>query len=128
MDILIGSRDASFRRQTAAALGDICDRTVTTEKSGSILVEALDRDFDLVIIDTHLEGLDGRETLTILRQMRPRARVLYLHRTDEDIEDLAHSGGGRVCAPVRTSESAALIQAVKELTSRGPQKDLVSHS
>jgi DNA-binding response OmpR family regulator len=126
MDILIGSRDAVLRRRTASSIGETGDRVVTTSKSGKVLVEALDRDFGLIIIDTFVQGLDGRETLTILRQVRPRATVLYLHRSEEDVSNLESSGGGRLGTLVRTAGKSELIAKVKKLTSRGPESEIVS--
>ena len=128
MDIMIGSRDAVLRRQTASSIGESGDRIVTTGKSGKILVDALDRDFGLIIIDTYVEGMDGRETLAILKQVRPRATVLYLHRSDEDVEDLVSSSDGRLGTLVRTAGKSEMIEVVKRLTSRGPERELVPQS
>ena len=123
MDVLAGSRDPILRRRIAYVLGGWQGRIVTTGKSGLVLIEALDHDFDLIILDTCLDGMGGRETLDILRQVRPRLPVLFLHRAEDDISDAVQKGGGRVGALVRTADEVELVRAAEELISKVPGQE-----
>ena len=116
MDVLVGGRDPALRRHIAYALGGR-GRIVTTGKSASLLIDAIDEDFDLIILDTDLEGMDGMETLEILRQIRPRVPILFLHRAEDDVDEMRR-GGGRVGAIVRTADDAALVRAVDDAVAR----------
>ena len=116
MDILAGSRDVSLRRMIGHALKGAGNRVETTAKSSVLLVEILDRDFDLVILDTDLEGIDGQETFRLLRQMRPKIPMVFLHRKTEDLTSIAGAGEGSVVLLDRTAGEAALVRAVEETT------------
>ena len=113
MDILVGSKDPILRRHLAALLGNSMGRVETTSRSGQVLVEALDHDFDLVILDTFLEGLEGQEILGILRQVRPRVPILFLHRAEEVL--VVPERTGRTGILARSADDAELMKAVDRL-------------
>ena len=115
VDVLAGSKDVRLRRHVGYALKGLNGRIVTTGKSSVLLVEVLDHDFDLVILDSEMEGMDGRETVSILRQMRPRMPVLFLHRAEEDVSARITEGGGRIGALVRNADEGALIRAAERI-------------
>ena len=84
-------------------------------KSSVFLVEVLDHDFDLVILDTEMDGVDGREMLGFLRQMRPKLPVLFLHRAEDGVSDVVQKGGGPVGVLVRTVDEATVMRAAERL-------------
>ena len=126
MNVLAGSEDVTLRRNIAYALNSSGSRVVTTGKSSALLVEVLDQDFDLVILDTEMEGMDGQETFQILRQVRPKAPVLFLHWEGEDVSNGVRTEEGRVGTLKRAATGAKLIRAVEALAARSVQKKALS--
>ena len=119
----VGSRDLRLRRHIGYALNGLGARIVTTGKSSVLLVEVLDHDFDLVILDTDIEGMNGQETLGILRQMRPRLPVLFLHRAEDDVTEAVREGGGRIGTLARNADEGALMKAVERLVLKASDRE-----
>ena len=117
MDIMAGSKDARLRRKIGYVLNRLASRTVTTGKSSAVLVGVLDRDFDLVVLDTDLEGMNGQETFRILRRIRPKLPVIFLHRNGEDLSDVLQRGDTRTAVMARSADRIVLYRAVEEMVS-----------
>ncbi len=117
MNVLVGSKEITLRRNIAYAVNGLGGRVVTTGKSSLFLVEVLEQDFDLAILDTEMEGMDGQETFRILRQMRPKLPLLYLYRENEDLSDRVQAVDRQVVTLKRIATETELVQAVETLAS-----------
>lgn len=76
MKLIIASNDSSLRRSLADLLADASDEVRTTPKSGDLIRWALDGDFGPILLDVDLAGMDGLETLSILKQVRPKVPII----------------------------------------------------
>ncbi len=78
MNIIVASSDSVVRRSLADLLGAASNQVRTTPKSGELIRWALDGDFNVFVLDVDLVGMDGLETLSILKQVRPKVPVIML--------------------------------------------------
>lgn len=84
MKALVASRSPEFRGQVIALL-EGCGHEVAGADRGSHLVrQALEEAFDLIVIDTDLAGMDGVESLSVLRRVRPNIPVVVV---SEDVSE-----------------------------------------
>src|SRR5919106_1318957 len=61
---------------------------------------AEDADPDVVVMDLKLPGIDGLETATRVRELRPGQQIiLYSAYVDADVERRAREAGVAVCVP-----------------------------
>ncbi len=120
MKVIIASSDSALRRSLSDLLANATDEVRTTPRSGDLIRWVLDGDFDLVIVDVELAGMDGVETLSILKQVRPKVPVIMLS------SDASTEMGRRIAEigvlyhfvkPVRPSDMLEVVRAAGE--SRG---------
>lgn len=78
MDIIVASSDGVLRRSLADLLGDSPNRVRTTSKSSELIQWILDGEVDAVVVDVDLAGMDGVETLPILKKLRPKVPIVML--------------------------------------------------
>jgi signal transduction histidine kinase/CheY-like chemotaxis protein len=83
--------DDELIQSSMQAILDLLGHTVITASSGKEAVAKLEARFepDLIILDMNMPGLDGGETLPLLRSLRPSVPVLLATgRTDQAALDL----------------------------------------
>lgn len=95
-------------------------RGVTSGRKALAIIE--DEDFDLVLIDLKMPGLDGLEVIRAMRHLRPGMRFVLLtgHGAREN-EEAARRVGALDCLlkPVKIERLLEIIQQVG-LTPRSP--------
>lgn len=98
--------DDELLRDTLLQMLELDGHRVTEASGGEIALQRFGdgRQFDLVISDILMPGMDGTRVIVEMRQCRP------------DIPILAISGGRRVLSPEFNLESAALAGANAQLS------------
>ena len=125
MNIIVASSDSVVRRSLADLLGATSNQVRTTPKSGELIRWALDGDFDAFVLDVDLVGMDGLETLSILKQVRPKVPVVMLSSdaSPEVGRQIAEIGVFyHFVKPVNPSDMLQVIRAVEEAPSDGASK------
>lgn len=80
--IIVASSDDALRRFAAHLLEGAGGDVRTVSRSGELLKAVLEVDYDLVVIDLALGGMNGMETLPILKRLRPKMPVIVLSEDD----------------------------------------------
>jgi len=95
--------------------------TVTVDDGNLVVALARDRDFDLVILDLGLPGIDGLEAL---RQIRARGEVIPVviltARADATVEGFELGADDYVTKPFRLAELLARVRALLRRTHGEP--------
>lgn len=89
------------------------------DHGGEGLQEALQRDYDLIILDIMLPGLNGFEVLTRLRQKGNRTPVIILtarNAEDEVVQGLKYGADDYITKPFGVAELLARVSAVLRRT------------
>ena len=85
VSVLLAEDDADVRRFTADALAELGHRVKAVDNGQSALACLADgEDFDLLLTDVVLPGLDGRELAARLTQRRPGLKVLFMTGYTDD--------------------------------------------
>lgn len=78
LKILLVDDEDRFRATLGKRLGER-GQNVTAVGSGLEALEQMkSRDFDVVVLDVKMQGMDGLETLVELKKIRPRTEVILL--------------------------------------------------
>jgi len=115
MRILIAEDDADTAGFVERGLGELGHVVTTVSDGGDALHCALSEDFDLVILDRMLPGLDG---LTIVRRLRaaeiaaPVLLLTALGKIDDRVEGLDAGADDYLVKPFAFSELAARVNAL----------------
>lgn len=116
LNLLLVEDDAVLARMLAADLRGFGHDVVTARDGGEAL-EAISQDqFDAVILDRMLPGLDGKTVLERMRRQQMTVPVILLTalgRTAEKIEGLDAGADDYVVKPVDAAELNARLQAVR---------------
>ena len=78
MNIIVASNDDTLRRSLADLLTGPSDSVEMTPKSSDLIRWVLDKDFDVIVVDVELLGMDGVESLPILKQVRPKVPIVMI--------------------------------------------------
>ena len=116
MNIIVASSDSTLRRSLADLLSGSSTQVRTTPKSGELICWVLDSEVDLIVADVDLVGMDGAETLPILRQIRPKAPIIMLSSdTSEEVSRRIAEIGVfyHFVKPVDPSDMLQVVRAVK---------------
>lgn len=91
---------------------------VATAKSGAQAVELSDRlRPDMVLLDVRMPGMDGVQTVKILKERHPEITVIMLTTFDDDVyiyDALALGAEGYLLKDIPPNELIAAIHAVRE--------------
>lgn len=101
--------------------------TTVIDHGGEGLQTALQRSFDLVILDIMLPGLNGFEILNRLRQNGVRTPVIILtarNAEEEVVQGLKHGADDYITKPFGVAELLARVSAVLRRTQEGDVKPL----
>jgi DNA-binding response OmpR family regulator len=89
--------------------------SVTKAENGGIALSLIEKnDFDLVILDVMMEGLDGFEVLKIIRSKNQYLHVIILSARDEDYDKVLGLGFGAddyITKPFSHSEFVARVKS-----------------
>ena len=86
--ILIVDDDALMRRSLAASLGQT-GYSVETAATGENAVEIVQRKLpDLVLLDVGLPGMDGMETLRVMRRAHPNLAVILVTGRRRELDEI----------------------------------------
>ncbi len=93
--------------------------TVSTATSGEKAIEiAEEKNFDAIILDLQMPGLNGIETLKLMREKNPDAQIILLtgHATvEKSVEAVKH---GAVDFLEKPAEINKLMEIIKEASDR----------
>ena len=120
--ILIASADTMLLDRLSRMLRDEALSVASTQRSGRLLYRALEDPFDLVIMDLDLEGINGIETLQILRRARPDLPVIVVAGIlrEREARQLAGEGvAGHLRKPVEVSDLSDVFKLVSDVLGRG---------
>jgi CheY-like chemotaxis protein len=113
--ILVVEDDPTVRSIVSAML-NAAGYTVLSSSSGADAVrcfEARTGAIDLVVSDLSMPGLDGRETVELIRSSAPGTRALYMSGYTEDVELLesrAPAGTAFIQKPFRQDQLAHAVR------------------
>ncbi len=113
-NILLVDDEARFRVTLSKRLGER-GQDVTAVSSGmEAIAELKERDYDVVVLDVKMPGMDGLETLTALKKIRPHTQVILLtgHASmDSSIEGMRLGAFEFVLKPCDIDQLLELIEA-----------------
>ena len=94
MKAFVASRNEGIRIQVSELLNLRHHDVKVTDRASHLISSAVGEDFDLVVIDTDLSGLDGVESLSILRRVRPGLPIVIVsgETTDQVSRQIALEG------------------------------------
>ncbi len=82
------------------------------------LKRAQDRDFDVVVLDVKMPGMDGLEVMRKIRTMRPRVQVILLTGRGSEKESEIGLEEGAFSYLIKPIDIEDLIRTMKEAVSR----------
>lgn len=121
--ILIIEDDAAIRQGIADALTFCGFRAIDAADGTSGLQQAVQREYDLLLLDLALPGIPGLEILRQLRATRPTQPVIILTakgNEDDRIAGLNHGADDYVVKPFSVKELIARVEAVLRRTPARP--------
>jgi two-component system, OmpR family, response regulator len=113
--ILVVEDDDHVRHEVSAALEDYGFSTVTVDSGHAALLRALDGDFDAIVLDRMLPGVDGLSILATLRNVGKDTPVLILSAlsaVDERVRGLRAGGDDYLTKPFDSLELTARLNAL----------------
>lgn len=123
-DVLLAEDDEAIAAPLSRALGRE-GYTVTVEQTGpAALQRALEGNYDLLILDLGLPGMDGLEVCRQVRANRSELAVLMLTARTDEVDFVVGLDAGAddyVGKPFRLAELMARVRAL--LRRRGPGED-----
>ena len=83
--VLIVDDEERFRITAAASLKRRGFNIMTAASGGDALDKIIVSDFDVVVLDVKMPGMDGNQALRVIKAIKPKLEVIMLtgHRTDD---------------------------------------------
>ncbi|MFD6881614.1 MULTISPECIES: response regulator [unclassified Rhodococcus (in: high G+C Gram-positive bacteria)] len=129
--VLLAEDDDAIAAPLSRALGRE-GYDVTVEHSGPVALErALSGDYDLLILDLGLPGMDGLEVCRQIRADRSELAVLMLTARTDEVDFVVGLDAGAddyVGKPFRLAELMARVRALLRRRGSGEQDDIVDVS
>ena len=121
ISILIADDHAIFREGLRQILEDVPDMAVAGEASSGqeVLEKVSKNDYDLLLLDIAMPGLSGLETLKLLKNQKPKLRVLVLSMYPEDQYAVRAIKAGAYGYITKASASEELIGAIRKISGGG---------
>lgn len=121
IQILIADDHEMFREGIKRICEDNPDLVVAGEASNGneVLEKVADRDFDLLLLDIAMPGLNGLDTLKQLKTLKPRLRVLVLSMYPEDEYAVRAIKAGAAGYLNKAKASRELMEAIKKISEGG---------
>ena len=119
--ILIVDDHAIFREGLKQILEDVPDVVVVGDLSrGQEVLEKIDKnDYDLVLLDIAMPGLNGLETLKLLKRRKSGMRVLILSMYPEEQYAIRAIKAGAAGYITKASASEELLLAIRKVAKGG---------
>jgi len=119
--ILIADDHAIFREGLRQILEDDPEMVVADEASGGheVLEKVSKNDYDLLLLDIAMPGLNGLDTLKLLKSSKPKLRVLVLSMYPEEQYAVRAIKAGAAGYITKKSASEELIEAIKKVSGGG---------
>ena len=119
--ILIADDHEMFREGIKRICEDNPDIVVAGEASNGheVLDKVAQGEFDLLVLDIAMPGLNGLDTLKQLKTLKPRLRVLVLSMYPEDEYAIRAIKAGAAGYLTKARASRELMEAVKKVSSGG---------
>ena len=119
--ILIADDHEMFREGIKRICEDNPDLVVEDEASNGneVLDKVSEKDFDLLLLDIAMPGLNGLDTLKQLKTLKPGLRVLVLSMYPEDEYAVRAIKAGAAGYLTKARASHELMEAIKKVSSGG---------
>ncbi len=105
-----------------AVLEEIGYVTTTASSAEQALALVSEREFDLVVTDFRMPGMDGAELIRRIRAAHPRMRFILLSGFVEPLGLTEHSTGADVVISKSAGEVNILVRAVGRLLRKPPAR------
>lgn len=115
MKILIIEDSSALRRSLAVGFNNLGFSTDEAENGNEGLILALDNDYDIIILDLMLPGIDGMTILNKLRQTGIETRIIILSaktQSQDRIDGLMQGADDYVTKPFSFDELHARVVAI----------------
>ncbi len=119
--ILIADDHAMFREGLKQILEDVPDMVVADDVSRGqeVLEKIAKNDYDILLLDIAMPGLDGLQTLKVLKGRKPEMRVLILSMYSEEQYAVRAIKAGAAGYITKGSASEELIDAIRKVSCGG---------
>jgi two-component system invasion response regulator UvrY len=117
--ILIADDHAIVREGLKQIVAETSDMVMADEASNGheVLSKALNHDYDLIVLDITMPGIQGLDVLKRIKEQRPRLPVLVLSMHPEEQYALRVIKAGAAGYLTKESASDELIQAIRKVSS-----------
>jgi DNA-binding NarL/FixJ family response regulator len=121
IQILIADDHEMFREGIKRICEDNPDLVVAGEAStgNEVLDKVVESDYDLLLLDIAMPGLNGLDTLKQLKTLKPRLRVLVLSMYPEDEYAMRAIKAGAAGYLTKAKASRELMEAIKKISLGG---------
>jgi len=121
IQILIADDHEMFREGIKRICEDNPDLVVAGEASNGneVLEKVAAREYDLLLLDIAMPGLNGLDTLKQLKTMQPKLRVLVLSMYPEDEYAVRAIKAGAAGYLTKAKASRELMEAIKKISDGG---------
>ena len=121
IQILIADDHEMFREGIKRICEDNPELVVAGEASNGneVIEKVADRDFDLLLLDIAMPGLNGLDTLKQLKSLKPKLRVLVLSMYPEDEYAVRAIKAGAAGYLTKAKASRELMEAIKKVSDGG---------
>ncbi len=126
--ILTIEDDSAIRRGIVDALNFNGYQVIESADGINGQHQAIEREYDLLLLDLGLPGLPGLEILRALRKLRPTQPVIILTAKGEEadrVQGLREGADDYVVKPFSVKELMARVEAILRRTAPKPGRDLV---
>jgi len=119
--ILIADDHEMFREGIKRICEDNPDLVVAGEASNGneVLERVAEREYDLLLLDIAMPGLNGLDTLKQLKSLKPKLRVLVLSMYPEDEYAVRAIKAGAAGYLTKAKASRELMEAIKKISDGG---------
>ena len=116
IQILIADDHEMFREGIKRICEDNPDLVIAGEagNGNEVLEKVAERDYDLLLLDIAMPGLNGLDTLKQLKSLKPKLRVLVLSMYPEDEYAVRAIKAGAAGYLTKAKASRELMEAIKK--------------
>lgn len=116
-NVLLASNDAEVVDSLLPVFRTLDLNGIVVNRGGEVLLTLLDVDFQLIVLDTDLDGISGTEVFPIIRRIRPRIPVIITssNLTLDQGKELAENGVlYRLSKPINLDEAREIVKAFRK--------------
>lgn len=112
--ILLADDSPQIRESLSKLLRNFGHHVTLVAQGGQALDRALEEEFDLLLLDLNMPGMDGWQALDHLARLKPELPVLII-TAQPDQRDWAQAGGARALME-KPLDLPLLLQTIREFT------------